>query len=257
MRDYNITKAKQLEAEVVANDLIIPRREVLSALNRAKQELSESPLIVGDAELTANRLIEGATKILNKHPGTGSGLLRARKEYDSWVLDQKPKAFDAKAENAFTIANRAIRTSINNTFIRNAKNIKVEQSFREQTAIYRAVENVQVKAAKEADTFLGRVYEKIEKVLGTRDKLTQALGLAVGGGVFGAAILFAKPLSVMIGTGWVMYKAGKLVLKPQIRDILGRILKQSGSKFPEADRKLIQQLLAPNAPIEEILEKLK
>lgn len=257
IRDYNIVKAKQLEADVAANDFIIPKQEVLAALNRAKSVLSKSPLIVGDAELTANRLIEGAQNILNKHPGTGSGLLRARKEYDQWVLSQKPKAFDAKAENAFTIANRAVRDSLNETFDKNARNIATKQLREEQSAIYRALENVEVKAAKEADTFLGRIYEKIEKVLGTRDKLTQALGLAVGGGVFGAAILFAKPLSVTIGTGWVMYKAGKLVLKPQIRDILGRILKESRSKFPDADRKILQELLVPNAPLEDLLKKLK
>ena len=259
VRDYNIQKAQQLEAEVAANDFIISRREVFAGLKRAQTTLSESPLIVGDAEKTAAKLLAGAENILLKHPGTGSGLLRARKEYDAWVLNQKPKAFDAKSENAFTTANRAIRDSMNEIFIKNAQKagVKAEQSFKEQSALYRGMENLEIKAAKEADTFLGRVYQKIENVLGIRDKLTQTLGLLVGGGVFGAAILFAKPLSVIMGTGWVTYKAGKLIMKPKVREILGKILKQHGSKFPEEDRVLLEQLLIPNAPIEQILEQLE
>jgi len=257
IRDYNVQKAQQLEAEVSANDFIISRQEVLAGLKRAQTTLSESPLIVGDAEKTAAKLLAGAENILLKHPGTGSGLLRARKEYDAWVLNQKPKAFDVKSENTFTVANRAIRDSMNEILIKNAKNVNIKQSLREQAALYKGMKNLETKAAKEADTFLGRVYEKIEKVLGTRNKLTQTLGLLVGGGVFGAAILFAKPLSVIMGTGWVTYKAGKLIMKPKVREILGKILKQHGSKFPEEDRMLLEQLLIPNAPIEQILEQLE
>ena len=255
IRDYNISKAQQLEAEVAANDFIVPRREVVSKMNKAKRDLIQSPVIVGDAQTTAERLIAGALSILEKSPGTGSGLLKARKEYDAWVLSQKPKAFDAATENAFTLANRAIRDVFNETLETNAKNVSVKQSFREQSALYRALDNIEVKAAEEADTYFGRFYQKLERALGTRNKFVQTLAAAAGLGVFGASVVFAKPLTAATVAGWVIYRGGKLVLNPKVREVLGNILASEGGRIPIPERTFIEKLLAPGAVIEDLIQQ--
>ena len=113
IQTYNLNQAKQLTADVAKYDFIIPKKEVIAKLNQAAEELKKSPLVVGDAQKTANRLIEGAKKIINENSGKGSGLLQARKDFDIWVKKQKPKVFDATSENAFTIANDTVRTTLN------------------------------------------------------------------------------------------------------------------------------------------------
>ncbi len=243
IRDYNVNQAKQLEADISKYDFAIPKREVVSNLNKAATSLKESPLIVGEAEKTAQKLIAGAKKFIDQNPGTGSGLLKARKEFDQWVLSQKPTAFDAKSENAFTMANRAIRNAMNTTLDDNAINLGVKDSLKKQSALYRAMDEVAPKALEEANTVFGRTLQKIGQALGTRNKLVQTLAAATGVGVFGAATTFAMPLTLATGAGFLVYKGGKLVMKPGVRSAIGKLLQESGNAIEPVDRAVLQHTL--------------
>lgn len=243
IRDYNVQQAKQLESDVAQYDFVIPRKEVMSKLNEAASELQNSPLIVGEAEKTAQKLLNGAKKFIDQNPGTGSGLLKARKEFDQWVLSQKPKAFDAKSENALTIANRAIRNAMNTTLDENAINLGVKDSLKKQSALYRAMDNIAPKAAEEANTVFGRALQRIGQALGTRNKLVQTIAAATGIGVFGAAAAYAAPLTIAIGAGFLLYQGGKLVMKPGVRTAIGKLLKESGDSIDAADRAILQHAL--------------
>lgn len=243
IRDYNVKEAQQLENDVKTYDFVIPKKEVISKLNAAAKELQNSPLIVGDAEKMAQKLLNGAKQFVEKNDGKGSGLLQARKDYDQWVLDQKPKAFDAKAENAFTLANRAIRETLNTVLDDNATNLGVKDSLKKQSAIYRAMDNVAEKAAEEANTVFGRSLQRIGQALGTRNKLVQTLAAATGVGVFGAATTFAMPLTLLTGAGFLIYRGGKLVMKPGVRIAIGKLLKESGTLIDATDRAILQHAL--------------
>lgn len=244
VRDFNVKQAKQLESDIAKYDFIIPKKEVISKLDAVANTLkTENPLIVGDAEKTANKLIAGAKKIIQENEGKGSGLLKARKEYDSWVLSQKPKAFDAKAENAFTIANDAIRQTMNTVLDENAINVGVKDSLRKQSSLYRAMENIAPKAAEEANTVFGRTLQRIGKTLGTRNKLVQTLAAATGVGVFGAATTFAMPLTLATGAGFLLYRGGKFLVKPEVRVAIGKLLKESGNLLSPADKATMQKIL--------------
>lgn len=243
VRDYNVAQAQKLEADVAAYDFVIPKREVISKLNVAADSLKESPLIVGDAEKMANRLIEGAKKFVAANDGKGSGLLKARKEYDQWVLSQKPKVFDAKAENAFTIANRAVRGTLNDTLDENAVNLGVKDSLKKQAALYNAMDTIAPKAAEEANTVFNRALQRIGKNLGTRNKLVQTLAAATGVGVFGAAATYALPLTIGTGIGFLVYQGGRLVMKPGVRIAIAKLLKESGTLLEPADRAILQHTL--------------
>lgn len=243
IRDYNVKQAQQLESDVAQYDFVIPKREVNSKLDRAVAELKDSPLIVGDAEKMANKLIEGAKKFIAKNEGKGSGLLKARKEYDQWVLSQKPKAFDAKAENAFTIANTAVRNVLNTTLDENAINLGVKDSRKKQSALYRAMDNVAPKAAQEANTIFGRTLQRIGNMLGTRNQLVQTLAAATGIGVFGAAAAYALPLTIASTAGFLVYRGGKLLMKPGVRTAIGNLLQKSGDLISVADKAILQHTL--------------
>jgi hypothetical protein len=249
IRDYNVQQAKQLEADIKAYDFAIPRKETIARLNEAANELKNSPLIVGDSAKTAQRLISGAKNIIDKNAGTGSGLLKTRKEYDAWVLSQKPKVFDATADNAFTIANDTVRKTLNNLLDEKATNLGIKDSLKKQSTLYGAMENVGPKAAEEANTVFGRTMQRIGTTLGTRNKLVQMIAAATGVGVFGAATAYAMPLTIGTGIGFLLYKGGKLIMKPQVRILLGRLLKESGGLINTVDRAVIQELLT-NYPSE-------
>ena len=243
VRDFNAKTAQQLESDVAKYDFIIPRKEIISRLNQSAIDLKDNPLIVGDAEKTANKLIEGAKKIVNENQGKGSGLLKARKEYDAWVLSQKPKAFDAKAENAFTTANGAIRDTLNTLLDEKATNLGIKDSLKKQFSLFRAMENIAPKAAQEANTPILRAFEKVGKVLGVKNRLVQAVATAVGIGGLGAAATFAPAVAVLSGTGFVIYQGGKLIMKPEVRIALGKLLQESGSLLKAEDKVILQKAL--------------
>jgi len=238
-----IKKAKQLKIDIAKNDFIISKKEVLSRLKVSAQELIESPLIVGSAEKTANKLLDKAIKIVKDQKGTGSGIFRARKLYDRWVLRQKPKAFDAKAENAFTIANRQVRDTLNTILDEKAANLGIKDSLKSQSTLFRSMENIAPKAAIEANKAIGRSMQRIGKILGTRSRVTQGLAAAAGIGVLSASAAFALPLTIATGTGYFLFRSGKFILKPAVRIQLGKLIKTSGHLISAEDKKIIQEVL--------------
>lgn len=248
-RNFNIiksevtNKAKQLVSDIAKNDFIISKKEVLSRLKVAAQKLTESPLIVGSAEKTAQKLMDGAIKIVKEQKGTGSGIFKARKMYDKWVLNQKPKAFDAKAENAFSIANRQVRDTLNKILDEKATSLGIKDSLKSQSTLFRAMENIAPKAAYEANTAIGRAMQRVGKILGTRSRVTQGLATAAGIGVLGASAAFAMPLTIASGVGYFLFRGGKFILKPAVRVQLGKILKTSGHLISPEDKKIIHQAI--------------
>ena len=243
IKEYNVGLAKQLEDGINANNFIVSKKEILANLNRASANLSDNPVIVGDAQKTASKLITGAKKIIEKNEGTGAGLLKARKEYDSWVLSQKPKAFDATAENAFSVANREIRQAMNDLLDAKAPDVGVKDSLRKQSALYDAMENIKPKAAKEADTAIMRAMDRVGAVLGVKNRLVQGVAAAVGIGGLGAASTFAPAVAVLGGAGFLTFKAGELVLKPEVRIAIGKLLQEAGHLLNPEDKKILENAI--------------
>jgi len=243
IKKYAIDEAKNLESAVKSNPFIISKKEIMSRLNGAAKDLSGSPLIVGDAEKMANRLVEGAKKIVSEEAGNGSGLLSARKRFDQWVLSQKPKAFDAKAENAFTMANKAVRDTLNTVLDEKATSVGVKNSLRKQSSLYRAMENVAPKAATEADSAIGRILQRAGDILGTKNRVVQAVAAAAGIGGLGAAATFAPAAAVLGGTGFVLYRGGKFILKPEVRTAIGKLLQDAGHLLNPADVKVLNGIM--------------
>lgn len=240
IQSENIINAGQLVSDVKLNDFAIPKKEVISRVNAVKGILDQSPIIVGDAKKTADKLLAGAQKFIQENDGTGSGLLQARKDYDQWVLSQKPAAFDAKAENAFTIANREIRKSMTNLLDEYAPNAKVKESLGKQSALYDAMENIAPKAADEANTAIGRALQRVGKVLGTKNKIIQGIAAGVGIGGLGAAATFAPAVAGLGIPAYVLYRAGKFVMSPELRVNIGKLLETAGSVISPEDRAVLQ-----------------
>jgi len=222
------SETKKLENLVAEKDFIFPKQELKARLLTAKDTLAESPLIVGDAERTAGKLMTKMEQLIDKKPGKASSVLKARKEYDNWVLGQKPKAFDAASENAFTTANNEIRRTLNTFLDEKAPEIGVKNSLKKQHNLLNAMDNIKPKAAKEADTAIRRILQNADKVLGTKNKVVQAVAAAVGIGGLGAAATFAPAAAViLVGGGLLTLGTKKLILNPKLRIALGKLLKET------------------------------
>jgi len=253
-RNYNAIQvanekaAISLKKQIAANNFIISKKEVKSRLNEAKTVLSESPTIVGDAEKTADKLMNKMVQLINQNAGTGSGVLKARKEYDSWVRLQKPKAFDASAENAFSIANREIRNTLNDILEEKTKNVAVKESLQNQRALFTAMDNVVPKAAAEADTAFLRSLDRLGAVIGTKSKIVQVIAAGVGIGGLGAAATFATPALIAGGLGLLIFKGGKLIASPKTKQAVSRLLKEINKLEPSIQQQFVGDI--------EILEAL-
>ena len=230
IRSENLVEATNLKNELIKNDFIYPRKELLARLRTVKSRLAESPFITGDAEKSADKLISKVRQMIEEKPSKGSNLLEVRKEFDNWIESQKPTVFDAKTESALTIANREIRSEINTFLNEKAPNVKVRESLAKQSSLFRALDNIKPKAAQEADTAFGRAFQRAGQILGTKNRIVQAIAAAVGIGGLGAAATFAPGASVVGIGGFLTYKAGKLILKPQVRVLFGQILESTIGK---------------------------
>lgn len=227
VQTHNRTLAQGLDESIAKRGFLVPRKESVAKLRQAAKELESSPTIVGDAEKTAQKLIQGMEKFLNEEPGTGQGVLNARKKYDEWVRSQKPKAFDAASENAFTTANREIRQAMNDLLEAKAPDLEVKKSLAEQSSLYRAMDTIAPKAAQEADSAIGRAMQSVGRVLGVKNRAVQAAAAVVGVGGLGAAATFAPGIAAVGVPMFLAYKGGQLAMKPGVRNALSKVLHET------------------------------
>lgn len=241
---YNVIKDevgkedKFLEAEAKRLPGEFDKKELLERFKGADEALNAAPLIVGDAKKTAKKLMEGAKKFINSNEATNAGLLKAKKQFDAWVLSQKPKAFDASAENAFTTANREIRNVFKTFLVERVPGAAA--SLEKQHLLLNAMDDIAPKAAYEADSAIGRAVQKVGKALGTKNKIVQGVATVAGLGGLGAASFFAPVVAGVGVPAFVMWQAGKLVLRPGVRKAIGKILQQAGDVLSPTDRRVLE-----------------
>lgn len=246
--DYNSTVARTLEHQLIQDDFVFPRKELKSRLNDVRTSLANNPALVGDSEKTATKLIAHFENMLDSVPAKGSNLLQLRKDFDAWVESQKgDKAFDPKTDNAFSIALREVRHTVNDFLDEKATSVRVKPLLAEQRALYTALDNITPKAAEEADTAIGRAFQNMARVVGIKNKTVQEIAALAGIGGLGAAATFAPAATATLVGGFTTYQAGKLILKPQLRIVLGNLLKEGGTKIADSDRAVIEQWLAGGA----------
>ena len=223
----NVKKAEGLKAAIKKDDFIFPKKELMSELKKAKTRLAESPTLTSDALGQAEKILNKFVKFVDLEGAKGSGLLQARKNLDQWVKGQKPKAFDANTESAFSLALKEIRGTTNDFLDKKATSVAVKKSLKEQNNLFKALDNIRPKAAKEAKTMLGRVAQRLEKALGPNKLIKTIAGSAVL-----TPVAFSAPGAIAGATALgLALKGGKLAItNPQLRIQLGKALKLLSTK---------------------------
>src|SRR3990167_46480 len=242
-----VSQLEQVETQVGKDRGFFTPNEFNSYMNSVKKELADNPLLVGDAEKTASKILDKFSSLVKEEGHTPRGLLSARKKLDAWMESQKgPNIFDPKTESAVSIALRGIRQGGNTFLASKVPDVAVIKSLEKQTALYNTLDNLAPKAAREADTAIGRAFQRMGDAVGIRNETVRNIAAATG--IFGiGAVSLLNPIAgataITTALGFLTYKAGKLVLKPELRAGLGKLLQQVGNKISPKDKRIIENAL--------------
>jgi hypothetical protein len=158
-------------------------------MDSVKSYIQANPLLVGDAEKTATKILDKFENLLPKGKDvTATDILDARQGLDKWIQSIKGGiAFDPKTENAVSIALRGVRQGANDMLEKVAPDVGVKQMLRRQSLLYDAIENIAPKASKEAGSATGRFFQE-HPLIG---KSLKYAAIGAGGAAFGGGAIEA------------------------------------------------------------------
>lgn len=247
IKDEVSREAESLQKTLTTNKITFDKNEFKQKLQGVSKSLGESAVLVGDAETSANRVMQKMNQLIDQHPNTPAGLLQARKDLDKWLISQKGSIFDPKSENAMTIAVREIRQATNGFIAEKVPEAKVLESLQKQNHLYDAMDNIRPKAAKEAKDIISRTINNVKKIipegLQGANKASSSLGTAakaVGGTVAAAGI--------------GAYKAST---SPGVRTLAGNALKMVDMAIQHAPKDSIKELRVDRAALMKIVNETK
>jgi len=241
------------------------KKELNTELEAIVDDLQETnTVLVGDASVVAKRIFSKAQQLMAKTDGSPAQLMQVRRDLDKWAQKQGKGSFDGN-ENAYTVAQRAVRDFLNTKVADAVPETAVLDKLRKQHLLLRAEDRLRPKAAQEADTKLGRRIDNFYHATGTTPPRTMlgkvaTVGLATSI-VGGAGFLGALPyLATGVGAGTLGYMVYRGSISPSLRKVLAKSLRETdkllSSKLSKemraaikADRVFVVELMKlPTAP---------
>lgn len=242
-KDIYQTSYLKVDAQIgkLANDLVkrletsefklSPEEIKLELQARASSTLENNPILKSNETLenTFQFVIDRASILIKQYGETPAGMLKARKELDKMIKATDKGGLDPTGQlNAQRLAYRTVRTAMNE-LVEDATGGKldVKNSLRRQSLLFEARDNIQDKAAEQAKTAVGRLFQNTSKVLTGKQKLNQAW-ITLGGVTAGSAATSIAGLlpyfSVGVGAGGVTYLAYKGAMSPKTKAAMGNLL---------------------------------
>lgn len=176
---------KNNDIDLAVSDPYLPHgmNKFSSVLDNVVDEISKQETLRGDSNRIASNMARRVHELIAKHPQNLSGLLEVRKEFDAMV--KKESGGFPKDGTAMGEANQKVRNAINDFIDQNAPTAEMKTSMRKQSALFRARDVLEGKAAKgvtgaQAPTRGARAKKTINKLL-TGKAAAGAAGAAVTG----------------------------------------------------------------------------
>ena len=206
------TTANQLDKRLNKSNIRIDTQEMLDDFDVEVERLAdESPVLVGDASKVAERIFGKARELLAKSDGSPLSVLNVRRELDKWIKQQGKDKYDG-FENAYTVAQRAVRDLLNVKVAEAVPDAKVREALRRQHLLFRASDRVSDKAADEANTRLGRTIQRVMAATNSSLPRTPLARIATVVGVGTAASgLMNSPIFPYLASGAVAGTLGYAV----------------------------------------------
>jgi len=146
VRDEIEDVAETLEDQLKKMEIqpILAPDELGALLQKTQQNFKESPILVGDAGVAAERIFDKFVSFLPKGKDvTAYDLLKARKRLDRWIKREgRGAAFDPRVENAISKGLREIRQGANDLVIQKAPDVAVKEMLQKQSAMYDALDAI-------------------------------------------------------------------------------------------------------------------
>lgn len=239
-------------------------QQVSDRLIKDVQDLIETnPLIKGQKPLqdTANALLDKTLQLLKDKPLTPANVLRVRQELDKFILKNKGSVFNAADENALSVPFKTIRETLNSVVDEAVPSAGVKKSLREQTLMYRALDNINPKAAEEAATILGRTVQNITKVLPYESQRGLWLANAAVFGTTASAISFPQLIPYMAG-GLALTGLGRVTIgtaaPARVKKLFGQLLQATDKAIKTSkNTAMVKQLHADRIYIADALKGLE
>lgn len=241
-------KVVQSEAYKIVDDLsqslrnqgaIIPKREVLSHIDKtAVKNIFDNPMITtasGSSE-TARKLVTQFGDLLDQSDGTLAGLLKVRQDFDKIAKQYKSDVFDSTSENAYSIATREIRNSINDLIDVRAPNQAVKERLRDASSLLDAADNIADKVSSQRDTGIKRGVAALEEAIPGKSEMGD---IAIGGA---AAYTANKSPAIALIAG-TLYAGGKALNSSQSKKLIGNILSKGSGVIDVGTKDILQDYL--------------
>lgn len=178
-----LAEALKWRLDNTPNPVNVSKIEVEWLLNNISKNIDRNPFLKSwDLDRSAKQIIENIREKLTKDSYTPSELLEIRKQLDADIKQFKwEKVFWPDIENALSTTIKDFRQWLNNKVAELVPDADVRNFLDKQSALYDALDNVNTKWSKQANSTIGRVLSKVQSVTGIPRteiiELTTALGL--------------------------------------------------------------------------------
>lgn len=143
-------RGKALEASIGKEKILVPKKQVLSIVRDAVNEVPETSLLLQKSDPAIFNYVRVAKNAAQANDGTLSGVLKVRKNLDQAYANARGQlAYDSDKLSALDEVHQAGRNALTKFLIDNAKNVDVKKALRSQWNLYRALDEISPKAAKE------------------------------------------------------------------------------------------------------------
>lgn len=263
-------EANRVSAALAKRDVLYNTKHLDEALKGARERLKDVPALNKESRRAANEVIDSLQRILNKTKATQVGgasrrslkaLWDARKQLDAEFrrIGKEPsKLADlGTVESGMSIGMREVRNTINQFVATNArKGSGVARGLNKQSALYTALENAAPKAAQEATSALGRMWNRVIKVLPFRGAANQLGALAFGLGGLGAGAVLGPMMSKALWTGAAGYATYRYATSPAARRQLAAVADalETAARNPKYTVQQARQLRADRAYIMDLIQ---
>lgn len=248
-------EAKRLDEKLSKLDAPMTNEELKNVLFPRLKAAAESEAITGEAKQVLKKHMRKLNQLLAESDKTPLGILNVRRAYDEWVKGSSVSFFDQNT-TARQIVARAVRDGLNEAVDLTAQKsgIKVSQSLRNQSNLYRAMDTVETKWLSEYDSFMGNINRWLDKKVGVRLPTSplalKATGQAAIAGTIGSGIsLGTSAAAGLIGT--LAYVTARGAISPTTRKYFGQVLRQLPDNLAVERAAIINAMKLPTASEEE------
>ena len=251
------------------------RKDMQTIIKDMLDPATGNPALAGETQAkTARMLFNWVDSQLKDGDITPARLHNLRKEFDAHVRDTKGRSVFEGNETAFSASQKAVRDYLNSKIIESTPLSNTKEQLKDLHQLYRAKDIIKEKAAKDADTALGRVLQNIQRVTDSTLPKTP-MGKIVTVSAAASFVLsttlqsilpFALSATVVGGLGYAVYRGS---VSPALRKHIGKTLvtmdkiarNTKSKEMREAlalDRAtLVEVMKLPTANVEDLTEEEK